>query len=109
MERTPDAEHLLNLLTPEEGVVEDGVGELGAVLGSIKSVPGNVSLESMMAEIGKLHAVRAVGLPVGLFADVAPKVLNGWRARAAVEARLRICADMLSPYPRNRAAVLQTS
>ena len=30
-------------------------------------------------------AVRAVGLPVGLFADVAPKVVTGWRARAAVE------------------------
>jgi TnpA family transposase len=40
----------------------------------------------MMTEIGKLQAVRAVGLPVGLFADVAPKVLDGWRARAAVEA-----------------------
>ncbi|TIH32270.1 Tn3 family transposase [Subtercola vilae] len=82
----PTVGRLLNLLTPEEGTVEDGVGESGTVLGSIKSAPGNVSLESMMTEIGKLHAVRAVGLPVDLFADVAPKVLDGWRARAAVEA-----------------------
>lgn len=40
----------------------------------------------MMTEIGKLQAFRAVDLPAGLFADVAPKVLDGWRARAAVEA-----------------------
>ncbi|MGH3289322.1 MAG: hypothetical protein ACRDPD_32375 [Streptosporangiaceae bacterium] len=48
-------------------------------------MPGNVSLESMLAEIRKLTAIRAVGLPPGLFADVAPKVVAGWRARAAVE------------------------
>jgi len=85
----PTVGRLLNLLAPDEDVVEgveDGVGEFSTVLGSIKSAPGNVSLESMMTEIGKLQAVRAVGLPVGLFADVAPKVLDGWRARAAVEA-----------------------
>jgi hypothetical protein len=34
-----------------------------------------VSLNSMLAEVRKLRAVRAVGLPPGLFADVAPKVL----------------------------------
>jgi len=82
----PTVGRLLNLLAPDESAVEDGSGESGTVLGSIKSAPGNVSLESMMAEIGKLQAVRAVGLPFGLFDDVAPKVLDGWRARAAVEA-----------------------
>lgn len=56
------------------------------MLGLIKASPGNVSLESMMIEIGKLLAARAIGLPDGLFADVAPKVIDGWRARAAVEA-----------------------
>jgi hypothetical protein len=56
-----------------------------SVLALIKSVPGNVSLESMLTEIRKLTAIRAVGLPPGLFADVAPKVVSGWRARAAVE------------------------
>ncbi|MEU0568993.1 Tn3 family transposase [Nonomuraea sp. NPDC005983] len=55
------------------------------VLAFIKSAPGNVSLESMMTEIRKL-AVRAIELPPGLFADVTPKVLASWRARAAVEA-----------------------
>jgi TnpA family transposase len=55
------------------------------VLALVKSVPGNVSLESMLVEIRKLRAVRAIGLPAALFTDVAPKVLAGWRARAAVE------------------------
>ncbi|MFI7643307.1 hypothetical protein [Nonomuraea sp. NPDC049400] len=40
----------------------------------------------MMTEIRKLAAVRAIELPPGLFAEVAPKVLGSWRARAAVEA-----------------------
>jgi hypothetical protein len=39
----------------------------------------------MMTEIRKLVAVRSIGLPPRLFADVAPKVLTAWRARAAVE------------------------
>jgi len=76
---------LLNLLVAESD--EDHPGTLAeSVLGLIKSAPGNVSLDSMMVEIAKLEAVRAVGLPADLFADVVPKVLDGWRARAVVEA-----------------------
>jgi hypothetical protein len=37
------------------------------------------------ALVGKLAAARAIGLLLGLFIDVAPKVVAGWRARAAVE------------------------
>jgi len=55
------------------------------VLATIKQAPGNVSLESMLTEIDRLRAVRAIGLPAGLFDDVAPKVVAGWRARTAVE------------------------
>ncbi|GAA2815340.1 hypothetical protein GCM10010441_44950 [Kitasatospora paracochleata] len=63
-----------------------GEGEDGPpVLGKIKEAPGNLSLETMLTEIDKLLAVRAIGLPSDLFADVAPKVVAGWRARAAVE------------------------
>ncbi len=65
-------------------VPDDDTGE-DSVLALIKSVPGNVSLDSMLTEIRKLRAVRAVGLPGGLFADVAPRVVAGWRARATVE------------------------
>jgi len=76
---------LFNLIT----VGEDNDGEddgAGSLLSLIKASPGNVSLESMMTEIDKLKAVRALDLPGGLFGDVAPRVLDGWRARAAVEA-----------------------
>jgi hypothetical protein len=69
-----------------EGADDAGDGDDGdSVLALVKSVPGNVSLNSMLAEIRKLEAIRAVGLPAGLFGDVAPKVVSGWRARAAVE------------------------
>ncbi|WP_318212876.1 DUF4158 domain-containing protein [Streptomyces sp. SJL17-1] len=68
------------------GEAGTGEGEDGPpVLGKIKEAPGNVSLETMLTEIDKLLAVRAVGVPPDLFADVAPKVVAGWRARAAVE------------------------
>jgi hypothetical protein len=39
----------------------------------------------MLVEIDELEAVRAIGLPAGLFADVTPRVLAGWRQQAAVE------------------------
>jgi len=55
------------------------------VLASIKTDPGNVSLASMLTEITKLEAVRAIGLPATLFTDIGPKVVTTWRARAAVE------------------------
>ncbi len=55
------------------------------LLGTVKEAPGNVSLETMLTEIDKLAAVRAIGVPAGLFADVAPKVVASWRGRAAVE------------------------
>ncbi|MGH3949813.1 MAG: Tn3 family transposase, partial [Pseudonocardiaceae bacterium] len=86
----PVKARLVDLIAAEaevdEGGNEDGTPGSETALGLIKSMPGNVSLESMMTEISKLEAVRAVGLPAGLFAVVAPKVLDGWRARAAVEA-----------------------
>jgi len=55
------------------------------VLATIKQSPGNVSLETMLTEIDRLCAVRGVGLPMGLFDDFGPKIVDGWRARAAVE------------------------
>lgn len=63
--------------------IEDDDGSV--VLALIRSDPGNVSLNTMLTEISKLEAVRAIGLPVGVFADIAPKVVAAWRGRAAVE------------------------
>jgi hypothetical protein len=64
--------------------LEDGTAATDLAL--IRSEPGNISLNTMLTEIAKLQAVRAVGVPAEVFADVAPKILAGWRARAAVEA-----------------------
>ena len=55
------------------------------VLARIKEAPGKVSLETMLTEIQKLVAVHAIGVGAAAFADVAPQVVAGWRARAAVE------------------------
>ncbi|MER7134641.1 Tn3 family transposase, partial [Streptosporangium saharense] len=69
-----------------------------SALALIKASVGNVSLSSMLTEVSRLEAVRAIGLPAGLFADVAPKVLAAWRARAAVESpsHLRDHSDELT-------------
>jgi hypothetical protein len=57
------------------GEAGTGEGEDGPpVLGKIKEAPGNVSLETMLTEIDKLLAVRAVGLP----ADCSPTSRRRW-------------------------------
>lgn len=55
------------------------------MLALIRSVPGNVSLNTLLLEISKLRAVRALGVPADTFAGVAPRVVSRWRDRAAVE------------------------
>jgi len=55
------------------------------VLAWVKTDPGRLSLNTMLAEIGKLEAIRAIGLPPDLLVTVAPKIVSGWRARAAVQ------------------------
>lgn len=85
----PVRTRLLALIAPLGGGEEnlDSDGEDGpAVLAAIRSDPGNVSLNTMLTEIAKLEAVRAVGVPGDVFADVGPKMVTGWRGRAAVEA-----------------------
>ncbi|MFF5212181.1 hypothetical protein [Streptosporangium sp. NPDC000396] len=42
----------------------------GSVLSLVKAVPGSVSLGSMLTEVRKLNAIRAIELPAGLFTDV---------------------------------------
>ena len=74
---------LLALVSADES---DGDSEADpGLLALIKAATGNVSLASMLTEVSRLEAVRAIGLPDGLFADVAPKVVAAWRSRAAVE------------------------
>lgn len=80
----PQRQRLLALIDADGG--ENGeIGDGAAVLAAIRSDPGNVSLNTMLVEIAKLEAVRAVGVNADVFADVAPKIVAGWRGRAAVE------------------------
>jgi hypothetical protein len=53
------------------------------LLAELKSDPGKVSLETLLREVDKLSAVRALELPADLFADASEKLVDAWRARAA--------------------------
>ncbi len=79
-------ERVLGLVKQDSETDTDADDEdVESVLSLVKAMPGNISLESMLREIRKLNAIRSMGLPPTLFADVAPKVLASWRQRAAVE------------------------
>lgn len=68
----------------ERLVADDAAPTAGRVLlAELKADPGQVGLETLLREIDKLSAVRALGLPAGLFADASEKLVEGWRARAA--------------------------
>ena len=78
----------LEALIPVSDANDDEEEE--SVLGLIKAAPGNVSLETMLVEISKLEAIRAIGLPAGLFDGVDARIVAGWRARAAVESPVHL-------------------
>lgn len=67
------------------GQLEALLADDDEVLRAVRQPPGNVSLTTLLSEISKLRAVRALGLPSGVFAGIAPKVVARWRAQAAVE------------------------
>jgi len=56
-----------------------------ATLRELRSGPGGVSLDSLLAELAKLRRIRALGLPADLFDDVGPKAVETYRQRAAAE------------------------
>jgi hypothetical protein len=66
------AESIERIVALVAGADQDDAGRAGGgregedatpVLGKVKEAPGNVSLETMLTEIDKLLAVRAIGLP----------------------------------------------
>jgi hypothetical protein len=77
------AEALARLV--DDGTANDGTGSVSgrALLAELKADPGPVGLETLLREIDKLSAVRALGLPAGLFADASEKLVEAWRAGAA--------------------------
>lgn len=64
-----------------EVLVEAGSGR-GGLLAELKADPGQVSLETLLREVDKLEAVKALQLPPGLFADCSERLVEAWRARA---------------------------
>ncbi|MFI6505443.1 DUF4158 domain-containing protein [Nonomuraea typhae] len=67
----------------DEGEDEETDPEGADAFAAIREDPGNVSVKTMEREVFKLGAIEAVGLPEGVFDDVAPGVLLAWRARVA--------------------------
>jgi len=77
---------MIALIAGAEDDEEAGVeGVRRAMFARIRAAPGNVSLNTTREEVAKLAAIRSIGLPEDLFADIAPRVLAGWRDRAAME------------------------
>ncbi|MFI6713273.1 DUF4158 domain-containing protein [Nonomuraea sp. NPDC050478] len=73
----------------DDGALFDAEEVTGVDLfAKIREEPGNVSVsvKTIEKEVFKLNSIGAIGLPEDLFADVAPKILQGWRARVAAEA-----------------------
>ncbi|WP_159843231.1 hypothetical protein [Nocardia sp. CY41] len=76
-----------------------------AVLAAIQSDPGAVSLNTMLTEIEKLQAVRAIGVPGDVFAGVAAKIVTGWWAERRWS-RPATCATTLREVTHTLLAVL---
>ena len=53
------------------------------VLAELKSDPGPLGLDTLLAEIGKLSTVRALGLTEAVFGDASDRIVAAWGARAA--------------------------
>ena len=53
------------------------------VLAELKSDPGPLGLDTLLAEIGKLSMVRALGLTEAVFGGASDRIVAAWRARAA--------------------------
>lgn len=72
------------VLGDDQDDADDGAAGV-SFFNELKADPGKLGLETLLGEITKLRRVRAIGLPAGLFADVAEKRVARWRARAAAE------------------------
>ena len=64
------------------GGLEDLLSRPNA-LAELKSDPGPLGLDTLLAETGKLSMVRALGLTEAVFGDASDRIVAAWRARAA--------------------------
>ncbi|QGK70023.1 Tn3 family transposase [Allosaccharopolyspora coralli] len=77
VERLPEA----SVAALEVLIAEDDSAGRG-LLAELKADPGQIGLETVLAEIDKLTAVWQLGLPEGLFTDTSERLVVAWRARA---------------------------
>jgi hypothetical protein len=68
----------------DTGELEPAEAE-GTFFQELKADPGKLGLDTLLAEISKLRRTRTVGLPEGLFDDVADTRIALWRDRAMAE------------------------
>lgn len=77
---------LLSLEAQDNTIDAVELGRLGqSDFYQLKTDPGPVGLDSLLAEVEKLKRIRLVGLPANLFGAVSPKILQTYRQRAATE------------------------
>ena len=80
------------LLAPELHEPDGPGGDEASMAGGrvflheLRADAGRATLENLFREIAKLERIRAIALPPDLFATIAPKVVQAYRNRAAVEA-----------------------
>lgn len=62
-----------------------GSNEIQGSLRQLKSDTGNISLNTIITEISKLNTIRKIGLPLGLFEGLSPKLMKMYRDRVITE------------------------
>lgn len=76
----------LDALLDTENPLTDETGHFRqSQINQLKTDPGRLGLNSLLAEIEKLHCIQALGLPDSLFTSVAPKLVQQYRRRASTE------------------------
>jgi hypothetical protein len=83
---SPKTRENLDALLATESPLTDETGHFRqSQLNHLKTDPGRLGLNSLLAEIEKLQSIRALGLPDSLFTLVAPKLVQQYRRRASTE------------------------
>lgn len=83
---SPSVRARLDALLDDSAIeAEASSSEPSISLLDLRTGPGRVGVDTVLAETAKLRRIRALQLPATLFRDVAPSILQIYRQRAAVE------------------------
>jgi Domain of unknown function (DUF4158) len=77
------ADQIVHRLGPQVCAALQALLESEGLLAEVKADPGPLGLDTLMSEIAKLTAVRALTLPQDIFADVSDRLVAAGRSRAA--------------------------